>query len=139
MNTKIKIALGSLLAILSFNSIAATVVIGSKELSPISTDKEVKKLFLGKKTEINGVTVTPIDLKEGSKTRTSFYNNIVGQTEDEVKSYRTEMTFTGKGTPPKEVVDEKSLKALVTTTPGTIGYIDDSLVDDSVKVIFSIK
>jgi hypothetical protein len=45
------------------------------------------------------------------------------------------MVFTGKGTPPKEVADDAAVKSFVATTPGAVGYIDESKVDASVKVL----
>jgi len=129
-----KLVLLSLL-VASFSVQAGVAVIAHPSVGDGATDKDIKKVFMGKKSELAGGTVTAIDQKEGSPARKAFYENVVGQTEDEVKAYRTEMVFTGKGTPPKEVADDAAVKAFVATTPGAVGYIDESKVDASVKVL----
>jgi ABC-type phosphate transport system substrate-binding protein len=129
-----KILLVSLLAC-SFAAQAGVAVIVNPSVGDGATNKDIKKVFMGKKSELGGGAVTPVDQKEGSAARKAFYEGVVGQTEDEVKGYRTEMLFTGRGAPPKEVADDAAVKAFVATTPGAVGYIDESKVDASVKVL----
>ncbi len=45
------------------------------------------------------------------------------------------MIFTGGGTPPKAYDNEDDIKKLVANNPNTIGYIDSSKVDVTVKVL----
>ena len=47
------------------------------------------------------------------------------------------LVFSGKATPPKEVGNSAEVKKLVSANPNTIGYIEKSAVDASVKVVFS--
>jgi hypothetical protein len=47
--------------------------------------------------------------------------------------------FTGQGQPPKEVADPASVKKAVAADPKTVGYIDKSDVDASVKVVLSLN
>lgn len=129
-----KIFLISLLAC-SFVAQAGVAVIANPSVGNGATDKDIKKVFMGKKSELDGVAVMPVDQKEGSAVRKAFYEGVMGQTEEEVKAYRTEKLFTGRGAPPKEVADDAAVKAFVATTPGAIGYIDESKVDESVKVL----
>lgn len=119
----------------AFGAQAGVAVIGNANLGEAS-DKDIKKVFMGKKADLGGVTVTVVDQKEGSAARKAFYENVVGMSESEVKGYRAEQTFTGKGAPPKEVGDDAAVKSFVSSTPGAIGYIDDSKVDGSVKVLY---
>jgi ABC-type phosphate transport system substrate-binding protein len=119
----------------SFSAQAGMVVIANPSVGDGASDKDIKKLFMGKKSELAGSAATPIDQKEGSAVRKSFYESFVGLSEDEVKAYRTEMVFTGKGTPPRELADDAAVKAFVATTPGAVGYIDESKVDASVKIL----
>ena len=62
--------------------------------------------------------------------------NLIDKTNAQVKSYWAKLIFTGKGTPPKEVANSDEVKKLVSTNPNTIGYIDKSHLDTSVKVIY---
>jgi ABC-type phosphate transport system substrate-binding protein len=111
------------------------VVIGNPDVGDGANDKDIKKVFMGKKSELFGTAVIAVDQKDGSVARKAFYEKVVGQAEEEVKAYRTEMVFTGKGVPPKEVANDAAVKAFVSTTPGGIGYVDASAVDSSVKVL----
>jgi ABC-type phosphate transport system substrate-binding protein len=129
-----KIVIVSLCA-LSFTAHAGVAVIANPSVGDGSSEKDIKKVFMGKKSELAGTVVTPVDQKEGSSARKAFYEGVVDLSEDEVKAYRTEMVFTGKGTPPKELANDAAVKSFVATTPGAVGYIDDSLVDASVKVL----
>lgn len=123
-------------SILALNVNAGVVVIGNANIEQKLELKDVKKIFLNKKTDINGNALTVFDLKEGDKSRIEFYNLIIGQSEEEIKTYRTGLIFSGKGTPTKEVSDAKSLKSAISSTQGAIGYIDESQVDSSVKILF---
>ena len=129
-----KLLLVSLLAC-SFVAQAGVAVIAHPSVGDGATEKDIKKVFMGKKSELAGTSVTPVDQKEGSAVRNAFYDHLIGMSSDEVKAYRTEMLFTGKATPPKEVADDAAVKLFVSSTPGAIGYIDESKVDASVKVL----
>ncbi len=43
--------------------------------------------------------------------------------------------FTSRGQPPKEVTSGAQMKQRIAEDPRAIGYIDQSLVDDSVRVV----
>jgi ABC-type phosphate transport system substrate-binding protein len=127
------------LLLFSVTADAGLVVIANLSVGDGASDRDIKKVFIGKKSELAGGVVIPVDQKEGSIMRKWFYETVVGQTEDEVKAYRTEMVFTGKGVSPKILDDDLAVKAFVATTPGAIGYIDESKIDYSVKVILKPK
>lgn len=128
-----------ILLLFSVTAHAGLVVIANLSVGDGASDRDIKKVFIGKKSELAGGIVIPVDQKEGSIMRKWFYETVVGQTEDEVKAYRTEMVFTGKGVPPKVLADDFAVKAFVATTPGAIGYIDENKIDCSVKVILKPK
>lgn len=98
--------------------------------------EEVQRLFLGKlKSFPAGGDASPVNLKEGLATREQFNQAVLGKSESQVKAYWSQLVFTGKGTPPKELDNDDAVKAFVAGTPGGIGYIDASKVDGSVKVV----
>ena len=49
------------------------------------------------------------------------------------------MLFSSKGKPPKVLDDAASVKEIVATNPNTIGYVNSSDVDDTVRVILEIE
>ncbi|MGR6870890.1 phosphate ABC transporter substrate-binding protein [Pseudomonas sp. HK3] len=116
---------------------AGAVVVASKN-SPISASNEndVVKAFLGKKKDLNGVSVVPIDQGEGNPARTDFYTNIIKKSEAQLKSYWSRLIFTGKGQAPQVVGGDSEVKNMLSSSPNIIGYIDESAVDGSVKVIY---
>jgi ABC-type phosphate transport system substrate-binding protein len=53
-----------------------------------------------------------------------------------MKAYWSQLTFTGKAQPPRQVSGDAAVKAAVADNPSAIGYISDGAVDGSVKVVF---
>jgi ABC-type phosphate transport system substrate-binding protein len=115
---------------------AQVVVVAGKHVGEMSKE-QVADIFLGKSTVIpGGGTAAPVDLPESNPLRDEFYSRVTGKTAAQVKSLWSKLAFTGKGTPPREVGSSSEVKKLVAGTPGAIGYIEKSAVDDSVKLVF---
>lgn len=116
---------------------AGVAVIGNPANSSVLTSDQVKDLFLGKTKSLpNGERAKVVDQSEGSATRHEFYSSIVGRDSDEMKAHWSRLVFTGKGTPPEAVGDDAAVKAYVSKTPDGIGYIADTAIDSSVKVLY---
>ncbi len=115
------------------------VVVGAKSDVGTMTAEQVSSIYLGKTDKFpSGSTALPIDQASGSAVRTTFYDKVTGKSEAQVKAAWSRLVFSGKGTPPKEVASSGEIKKLVSTNPNTIGYIEKSAVDSSVKVILSV-
>ena len=100
------------------------------------SSEDVQRLFLGKlKSFPGGGEATPVNQKEGQPAREQFNQAVLNKSESQLKAYWSQLVFTGKGTPPKELDNDDAIKALVASTPGAIGYIDAAKVDGSVKVV----
>ncbi|NOX09238.1 MAG: phosphate ABC transporter substrate-binding protein [Gammaproteobacteria bacterium] len=100
----------------------------------------VKRIFLGKKSKFpGGGKVVAIDQSYDSADRGQFYQKVVGKNSAQMKSYWSKMIFSGKGVPPESVDDGAAVKDWVAGHAEGIGYIDSSLVDDSVKVVLDIQ
>lgn len=100
------------------------------------SSEEVQRLFLGKlKSFPAGGEANPVNQKEGIAVREQFNQAVLGKSESQLKAYWSQLVFTGKGTPPKELDNDDAVKAYVAGTPSGIGYIDASKVDGSVKVV----
>lgn len=98
--------------------------------------EDVQRLFLGKlKSFPGGGEANPVNQKEGQPAREQFNQAVLNKSESQLKAYWSQLVFTGKGTPPKELDNDDAIKALVASTPGAIGYIDAAKVDGSVKVV----
>jgi len=130
----IAIALGMSSAVAEADVVA---VVSAK--SPIAAlDKsQVADIFLGKASRFpNGLQAVPIDQAEGSAVRDEFYGKVVGKTAAQIKAYWSKIIFTGRGQPPTSVSNSIEMKKRISESPAAIGYIDRSMVDDSVRVVF---
>ena len=103
------------------------------------TEDDVSRLFLGKsKSFPNGSAATPVNQNEGSAVRDKFNEGVCKKNASQYKAYWSQLVFTGKGTPPKDVGDDAAVKAAVAANPAMVGYVDASAVDASVKVVFKL-
>lgn len=114
------------------------VVVGAKSTVGTMTGDQVSAIYLGKTDKFpNGNTALPLDQSAGSAVRGTFYDKVTGKSEAQVKAAWSRLVFSGKATPPKEIGSTAEVKKLISANPDTIGYIEKSAVDSSVKVVFS--
>ena len=125
----------------SLPAYADVVVVASLKSTVSSlTEEQASNVFLGKINSLPGSgKVIPLDQPNGSSIKDLFYQKITGKTAAQLKAYWSQQIFTGKGWPPKEVGDDTVVRNLVASNPSTVGYIDKSAVDSTVKVLLSIK
>lgn len=112
----------------------ADMVVIANTSVPSADLADVRKVYLGKKTRIADVSVTPI-LNQDPNLTQEFLDKVVGQSNNAFQAYWVEKVFTGQATKPREMSNDAAIKAYVATTPGAIGYINRSSVDNSVKVL----
>lgn len=130
----------SILALALFSSslfsspLFADMVVIANTSVPSADLADVRKVYLGKKTRIADVAVTPI-LNQDPNLTQEFLDKVVGQSNNAFQAYWVDKVFTGQATKPREMSNDAAIKAYVATTPGAIGYINRSSVDNSVKVL----
>lgn len=110
------------------------VVVGANSPLTSLSREQSSDIFLGKNTSL-----TPLDQPESSPLRNEFYSRVTGKSAAQAKSHWSKMSFTGKGTPPKEGQSSADIKRQVAQNPKLVGYIEKSDVDDSVKVVFAAQ
>lgn len=99
---------------------------------------QISDIFLGRtNTFPNGGQAVPIDLAEGTPTRDEFYLKLAGKSAAQIKAHWSKIIFTGRGLPPKEVLNGNEVKHRLAENPNAISYIDQTLVDSSVRVLYS--
>lgn len=102
--------------------------------------EQVADIYMGRVTTLpGGTSAIPLDLPASSPEREAFYNEITGKSAAQIKVYWARMSFTGKGTPPKQVPSSADIKKFASGKPGAIAYLAESALDGSVKVLFSLK
>lgn len=138
--TIISAILFCMFSLITCECLADLVVIANKEM-PISslTQDEIYRIYLGKtKFLSNGVKVIPVDQAIGSAAREKFYSTVIKKSDPEVKSYWSRVIFTGQGYPPIQESDDRAVKDLVAKNPNCMGYVDRSVVDSNVKVLYTV-
>lgn len=117
----------------------AVIVNPSAGIDSLGED-DLARLFLGKtKSFPGGAQAQPVNQSEGSAVRDKFNEAVCKKNASQYKAYWSQLVFTGKGTPPKELGDDAAVKAAVAANPGMVGYIDSGAVDASVKVVLTIN
>ncbi len=85
----------------------------------------------------DGTAVVVFDLKEKKAVKKIFYKYL-GKTSSRMKSIWMKNMLAGEGAPPKAMKTEKQMLLEVASTPGAIGFIGQTFVDNSVKVLKTI-
>lgn len=111
------------------------VVSAQSAVTTLSRD-QIASIFLGRTGALpNGEPIVPIDQAEGSALRDEFYARFAGKSAAQIKAYWSKIIFTGRGRPPTALPDSMAVKQKLVENPHAIGYIDQSQVDDSVRVL----
>jgi ABC-type phosphate transport system substrate-binding protein len=108
--------------------------------NPVTTlsKNQVVDIFLGKAGRFpDGSQAMPIDQVEGSVARDEFYLKFAGKSPAQLKAHWSKIIFTGRGQPPRVVSNSIEMKKFLNENPNAIGYIEQSAVDGSVKVLLS--
>jgi ABC-type phosphate transport system substrate-binding protein len=139
MIVSIRIALQTLGLTLSLSAQAqadiVAVVSAESSITRLSTG-QLADIFLGKVSRFpDGSLAVPVDLSDGSAERDQFYAKVTGKTPAQIKSYWSKIIFTGRGQPPKAVQNDSDMKKYVAANIDAIGYIDSTMVDNSVRVL----
>lgn len=140
MLTKFKILSVLVVMCISSAAFAEIAIIGHPEDSIGDIDTQnVRNLFLGERKSFpNGVHATPVNHVVGSPDRKEFFSTVLSMGESSHKRHWKRKISTGSGNSPVEVSSHDALLKTIANTPGSIGYIDASKVDDSVKVLLTI-
>jgi len=134
MKQLIKHGVGAAMLALCLPAMAQVVVVVNPKAAESSLSKEqVSQFFLGKSNALTPVDQTDIGI------RSEFYKKVTDKEISQVKSLWSKLVFTGKATMPKEAADGAAVKKMVAGDPKAIGYIDRSLVDGSVKVVYAAQ
>jgi ABC-type phosphate transport system substrate-binding protein len=121
------------------NFVTAEVVIVGNNNVPKIDMATIQKIYSGKFISVEDVNVTPVSLKAGSAQRNQFLQTFMNQDEEKYTAYWTVRRYVGKGTPPNELESSADVIKFVQSTPGGIGYIDESEVKDGIHVLLRNK
>src|ERR1700753_707842 len=108
------------------------VVVSAKSTTTTLTADEISNIYLGKSKVMKPVETA------GSPIRSHFYSKVAGKDEAQVKAIWSKLVFTGKATAPKELPSSADVVKAVAEDPNSIGYVDKSAVDSTVKVVYAV-
>lgn len=114
----------------------AVVVNKSTAVTTISTS-ELRQMMLGEKTKwADGKKVLTVETAPDSPEKALLLKAVIKMNDAMLKRYQMHAAFTGQElTPPKDAGSSGALKQFVARTPGAIGCILASDVDDTVTVL----
>ncbi|OGB39080.1 MAG: phosphate ABC transporter substrate-binding protein [Burkholderiales bacterium RIFOXYC2_FULL_59_8] len=139
MNRAGFIIIGLALCLVAAEAVADVVAVVSAK-NPVTTlsKSQVVDIFLGKTSRFpDGSQAVPIDQVEGSAARDEFYLKFSDKSPAQIKAHWSKIIFTGRGQPPRAVSNSIEMKKFLNENPNAIGYIEQSAVDGSVKVLLS--
>ena len=97
---------------------------------------ELSRLFLKKTTKwTDGRAAQPVDLPNGSSTRSSFSKSVHGKSVDAVEAYWQRLVFSGRAVPPSKKASAADIVKFVQTTPGAVGYVPSDASVGNCKVL----
>lgn len=111
------------------------VVIGNLPDQSLRLERhEVRNLFMGSAPVQD---LVPVSMPSDHPARVLFNTKVIGLTEARVSAFWAQMKFSGRGKPPREVEDVKSLLTYISETPGAVGYVIDTVaLPDNVRVLY---
>ncbi|MCZ4313307.1 hypothetical protein O4H66_07810 [Comamonadaceae bacterium G21597-S1] len=95
----------------------------------------VTRIYTGRVIEVDGVPITAINAPAGTSVRNRFLQVFLNQDEDKYTAYWTVRRYIGKGAPPREMSRSSDIIRFVTSTPGAIGYIEESELRPGLNVL----
>ncbi|MCK0155152.1 hypothetical protein MWU49_15665 [Alcanivorax sp. S6407] len=134
-----KQCLAALIILLPLQVMAEVVVVVGKD-SPISSlsESQLRQLYLEGSGRIGGTSVKALDLPEDNRARKEFYQEAVGKTPAQMKSYWARMIFTGRGAPPRMVSGNRAMQVMLENNPELIGYLPGDQVSSGLKVLYRL-
>lgn len=117
--------------------LAEVLVVVARESTVEALDRsELRDIYLGRMDRLpSGEPVVPIDQTERAPAYRAFYRRYLGQTPSQVKAHWSQRIFTGRGQPPRSVDDGAAMARAVADNPKAIGYLDEDLVDERLRVV----
>lgn len=131
----------AMLALMPLSSQAQVAVVGGID-SPLAslTKEQISSLYLGRTSKgPNGNAVVLFNQSDNQPVRDLFYWKLNGKSATEVRALWTRLVFSGKAQFPKELLNNEEVKKAVVADRNSIGYIDKSSVDASIKVLFLLE
>jgi hypothetical protein len=100
---------------------------------PLSSVRAIFSMRLN--TWPDGTQVTVFVLPDRHAAHARFSRTVLKMLPYRLRREWDRLVFSGTGIAPIEVKDEAEMRRRVASTPGSIGYLDEGLVDESVRTL----
>lgn len=98
--------------------------------------REIIDLYMGRNLYFaDGSQALRLDQPPESGERKLFYQNLVKKSVAQVNAYWAKLLFAGRSSPPTTMENAEQLIETIRNNPRAIGYIKESDLDDTVKVV----
>jgi len=115
---------------------AIAIITHLKNKTDSITRAELTRMFLKQQTVWpDGARCIPIDQRGDSAIRSAFSKLVLRRSVYEVKRYWMQETMTGDAKPPVSLESAATVKKYVQRLAGSVAYIYEDEVDDTVKVV----
>lgn len=139
---KFRVIIAALVAVILLPLLAAggeVTFIGNPSLTVSKlSKKDVRNIFLGKKTTWDDNTKIVFVIQEDTPTHEAFLEKYLRKSPSQFKRYWKDKVFTGKGSLPQAFASEQNLIKFVSETKGALGYVSAGTNLNEVKTI-SVK
>jgi len=104
---------------------SADVILVTAAQNPVDEldTRQVRSLYKGRLTAINGHPIKPVNAAPGTVDRTAFLKNLMNANELDYTGYWHVRRYTGQGIPPAEVSDQAELFERLIQEPEKVGYL----------------
>ena len=114
------------------------VVVAHPDNMEAITQEDLYRLYFGKLSTLQSGKRLVAIVNNGDEDQLKLFSSLLLQrSSQQLRSYWARQMFTGKGKPPRRVKSSAILKDLVAKNPEYIGYLWESEVDSSVKVLLT--
>jgi ABC-type phosphate transport system substrate-binding protein len=114
------------------------VIVNRERRADLSID-DVAQIYLRRKRFWeDGAPVVPLNLPSANPLRERFSRLVLRETETRLADYWNRLYFRGI-LPPATLVSTESVRRYVASDPNAIGYLPDSEVDGSVRVVLRLE
>lgn len=122
------------------NADIAVIVHAQNPLAALD-ENDVRRIYMGRTRMFPGSTqgIETLDHPENAERFITFYKALMQVTPAKLKRQRASYLFSGKGRLPLVKEDDTAVKTYVASTPAAIGYVDADQVDDTVRVVATVK
>lgn len=104
------------------------------------SETEAKAIFLGKMTRLPGGSEIQVLLQDSATpAHAELLEKLIVKTDAQFKSLWARRVFTGEVAPPLQLTDDRAVLDHVVRLPGSIGYVSKDAVNDSVRVVYTVK